>query len=364
MKEKQLKADESARQPQPTAEERLIAAFVRMAKRRHSVPCPDAEEAWEDIGGRLGAATPGHDADDERRRSAAVIRRLKIWAVAATGVAAALIGVIAVITLSHKDENARYVALDYEDSLSPVFIKQDDEKPVDLTDRDSLDLYRSQHPRAHGKTKRQQLSTPRGMDFKLILSDGTEVWLNAESTIKFPSAFSHGERRVELEGEAYFKVAHSARKPFVVSTKRMGVRVLGTEFNIRCYSTGAPHVSLVRGSVEVLGVGGNDALCRLKPGQDAWLDGKAKLHVSQIDTYGVTQWTEGFFYFDDSTLHDILCELGRWYNLGVVFEQPQAANIKLHFSASRKDGINEAVSAINSMLDAEVSIEGNSIIVR
>jgi len=120
----------------------------------------------------------------------------------------------------------------------------------------------------------------------------------------------------------------------------------------------------VRGSVEVMEAGGSVSKCRLKPGQGAWFSGDGQLHVSEVDTYGVTQWTEGFFYFDDSTLHDILCELGRWYNLGVVFEQPQAANIKLHFSASRKDGINEAVSAINSMLDAEVSIEGNSIIVR
>jgi len=350
-------------QPQPTNEERLVAAFVRMAKRRHTVPCPDSSEAWEALDARL-SDTSSVRHDDEKERDKATIRRLKAWAVAATSVAAALIGVLVVLTFLYHDGAKRYVALDYEKTVAPVFIQQEDEKAVDLTGKDSLDLRRNTATRGAMGGKRQRLSTPRGMDFKVILPDGTEVWLNAESTIKFPSAFNHGARRVELEGEAYFKVAHNAQKPFTVSTKRMDVRVLGTEFNLRCYETGTPHVSLVRGSVEVMEAGGSVSKCRLKPGQGAWFSGDGQLHVSEVDTYGVTQWTEGFFYFDGATLHDILCELGRWYNLGVVFENPAAANIKLHFTASRKDGINEAVSTINSMLNAHVSVEETSIIVK
>jgi len=356
MKEKQLKADESARQPQPTAEERLIAAFVRMAKRRHSVPCPDAEEAWEDIGGRLGAATPGHDADDERRRSAAVIRRLKIWAVAATGVAAALIGVIAVITLSHKDENARYVALDYEDSLSPVFIKQDDEKPVDLTDRDSLDLYRSQHPRAHGKTKRQQLSTPRGMDFKLILSDGTEVWLNAESTIKFPSAFSHGERRVELEGEAYFKIKKDPLRPFIVQADGIETTVLGTEFNIKNGT-----VTLVNGSVKVRRQVSPESVV-MTPGQQASLIDD-KLKVAAADTLPYVYWRDGYLYYDNMTIRDIMRAIGSTYNMTVRCVNSDVLQQHMRFMAERDKGVDAAIDMMNRMGKVRVVRKDDLIIV-
>lgn len=363
MEKKQNIASEAALQPLPTQEERLMAAFVRMAKRRHAVSCPDAAEAWKSLEPRL-PRLDDNKPETEEQRLHATIRRLKLWASAATGVAAALIGVLIVLTLVHRESEKRLVALDYDDSPASIYIQQEDEKPVDLTGKNSLDLRRSPAVGGAKKGKQQQLSTPRGMDFKVILPDGTEVWLNAESTIKFPSAFNQGARRVELEGEAYFKVAHNAQKPFTVSTKRMDVRVLGTEFNLRCYETSAPLVSLVKGSVEVMDAGGNASKCRLKPGQGAWFDGKGRLHVSEIDTYGVTQWTDGFFYFDDSTLHDILCELGRWYNMGVVFENPAAASLKLHFTASRKDGISEALSAINSMLNAQVSVEGTSIIVR
>lgn len=97
----------------------------------------------------------------------------------------------------------------------------------------------------------QKLSTPRGMDFKVILSDGSEVWLNAESSLEFPSAFTSKERRVNLKGEAYFKVARNEQNPFIVTTDKMQVRVLGTEFNFRSYVSELSHVSLVSGSVEV-----------------------------------------------------------------------------------------------------------------
>lgn len=363
MEEQRHDIDETICQPHLNGDERLIAELVRMGKQRHIEPCPEPQTEWEQIESKLQDSEFEQAEESDRQRMSATIRRLKIWAVAATSVAAALISVLICTTFLNINDRSQYVALDYEESSDPVYIKQEDGQTVSLAGKDSIDFRKSTHYYNNKGGKKQQLTTPRGMDFKVILPDGTEVLLNAESTIKFPTSFLQGEQRIELEGEAFFKVAHNAHKPFTVDTRRMSVRVLGTEFNLRCYETGAPHVSLVSGSVEVLKAGEAVSECRLVPGQDAWRDADGALHVAQIDTYGVTQWTEGFFYFDDTTLHDILCELGRWYNLGVVFKQTAAMNIKLHFSASRKAGINEALSAINSMLNVSVKVEGTDIVV-
>ena len=213
------------------------------------------------------------------------------------------------------------------------------------------------------KPRPKRLSTPRGMDFKVILPDGSEVWLNAESTIEFPSTFLSGERRVTLEGEAYFKVAHDQEAPFVVSTKGMDVRVLGTEFNLKSYATSPTHVALVEGSVEVLRPGADQAAATLEPGREAWFDGEGQVQVQPVDVYAVTQWVKGFFYFDDSPLLDVLRDLGRWYNLGVIFRNPQAMSCQVHFSALRTGDIDLAIESLNRLRKFKVVLEDNNIVV-
>lgn len=209
----------------------------------------------------------------------------------------------------------------------------------------------------------QKLSTPRGMDFKVLLPDGSEVWLNAESTIEFPVSFTGSNRIVTLKGEAYFKVARNEQQPFIVNTERMAVRVLGTEFNLKSYKEETPHVSLVKGKVEVLQGNDDSNAAQLKPGQDAWVDKHGSMHVREIDTYAVTQWIRGYFYFDDAPLVDILRDLSRWYNCGVVFNNRAAMDWHLHFSASREGSLDQAVEDINRLCKAKITIEDNDLVV-
>lgn len=364
MEEKRIDIDESGLSPAPDMEERLIAELVRMGRRRHAVPCPDAEAEWGRVALRLQDEPLSPAEEPERPAARAAVRRLRLWAVAATAAAAALACALIVSLYTRRGGAEGVVALAYDGTPQRVTLKAGGDSMVDLSSKDSITYYGKALSGARRQPRQQQLSTPRGMDFKVVLPDGSEVWLNAESTIKFPSSFIQGERRVELNGEAYFKVARNAAKPFLVTTERMNVRVLGTEFNMRSYKAEAPNVSLVKGSVLVINPETGAAECRLKPGQNAWRDSKGTLHVGAVDTYGVTQWTEGFFYFDDVPLVNILRELGRWYNLGVVFKRPAAASLKLHFSASRQEGISEALASINNMLDVSVTVEGTDIVVR
>lgn len=364
MDEKHNNTDADQQQPQLTQEELKLKDLVRMAEARRFVPCPDPLREWERVKSRLDSHTFGDEELPVAQPTTANMRGLKLWAYAATAIAAAFAGALMFVTYNNNKDDGSLVALDYDRSPQQITLTQDDEEAIDLSGKDSITYFNKRQQHSRKQPRQQQLTTPRGMDFKVILSDGTEVWLNAESTIKFPSSFLSGERRVELNGEAYFKVAQNPHRPFTVTTERMNIRVTGTEFNLRSYETEAPCVSLVSGSVTVINPDSKAAECRLQPGQSAWRDSKGAFHVGKADTYSVTQWVEGFFYFDDAPLVNILRELGRWYNLGVVFKDTSMADYKLHFSASRSDDLNETLSTISNIVKAQVAVEGTDIVVK
>ncbi|SHG08873.1 FecR family protein [Pedobacter caeni] len=164
------------------------------------------------------------------------------------------------------------------------------------------------------------ISTPRGGVYQVNLPDGTHVWLNAASSIKFPTTFAHlSQRKVELRGEAYFEVAKHKKLPFIVSTAEQQVEVLGTHFNINSYDD-EPEVktTLLEGSVKVSA--GN--VMFLKPGQQATLSdhssGKIKIGPADIDQ--VMAWKNGFFHFEKENLHSVLRQISRWYDIDLVYK--------------------------------------------
>ncbi len=202
---------------------------------------------------------------------------------------------------------------------------------------------------------------PRGKLYKVTLSDGTEVWLNADSRLSFPAKFTGEKRQVELVGEAYFKVTKDARHPFFVKSGNVYTKVLGTEFNFRSYGNAAPEVALVKGCVQVNDVASNRSV-KLAPGQAATIESN-KIAVNTINTEYYTQWKEGVFYFDDASLLDILKELGRWYNVGIEIEDTKLANYTLHFIANRDESLEQIVSDLNFFSYLNVSKKGDKLII-
>lgn len=207
------------------------------------------------------------------------------------------------------------------------------------------------------------VSIPSGQVYKIILSDGTEVWLNADSRLIFPTRFVGSKRQVRLEGEAYFNVARNERAPFVIETDKITTQVLGTEFNVKTYKNSDAHVTLVDGSVKVL-MSEINAEVLLKPGEDiAYAD--EEFQIKEVDTSYYTQWRDGYFYFDDMYLSDILSDLGRWYNITIEIERDSLLmNQKLHFIADRDEDIDHVVENLNAFNYLSVTKKENKLLVR
>ena len=162
--------------------------------------------------------------------------------------------------------------------------------------------------------------TPRGGQYAVVLSDGTKVWLNAASSLKYPVAFTGNERNVELTGEAYFEVAKDATKPFFVKSNSQTVEVLGTHFNINSYADEkATKTTLLEGSVKVSNLA-NASVIKLKPGQQA-VNGAGQMHIIyNADIDEAMAWKNGKFLFNDTELQTIMRQLSRWYDVDVEYK--------------------------------------------
>ncbi|OMP79672.1 MULTISPECIES: FecR family protein [unclassified Chitinophaga] len=163
------------------------------------------------------------------------------------------------------------------------------------------------------------IHTPNARQFKLVLPDGTTVWLNAGSSLKYPTAFTGSDRTVTITGEAFFDVAKDAVHPFVVEVaNQMKVQVLGTQFNINAYTDEQQiKATLIQGSIRV---NKGAAAVVLQPGQQAQVNDDITVN-SHINTAQVTAWKDGVFNFDDLGVEAVMHQLARWYDIEVVYEQ-------------------------------------------
>ena len=163
------------------------------------------------------------------------------------------------------------------------------------------------------------VSTPRGGEFQIVLPDGTRVWLNAESSIKYPTAFASNKRLVEITGEAYFEVAKNAAKPFIVQTHHSRVEVLGTHFDVMAYDDEAVQkTTLLEGSVKI---SNSTASLVLKPGQQAQLSAAQGLRlVDNVNVDEEVAWKNGLFQFSDADIKSIMRQAARWYDVQVIYQ--------------------------------------------
>jgi ferric-dicitrate binding protein FerR (iron transport regulator) len=190
------------------------------------------------------------------------------------------------------------------------------------------------------------MHTPRGGQYRLMLPDGTQAWLNAASSVTYPVAFTGNERKVQVTGEVYFEVAKRKKMPFIVQLKDGAeIKVLGTHFNVNAYSNEpAMRTTLLEGSVKV-SLGTQSAL--LQPGQQAVVKNSIQVQ-KQVAMEQVMAWKNGLFNFEDAALDEIMRQLERWYDIEIVYEG-KVPQIELAGKLTRDVSLNDLLPALGKM---------------
>lgn len=201
-----------------------------------------------------------------------------------------------------------------------------------------------------------EIEVPWGTEFQLKLSDGTKIYLNSVTRVRYPVAFPKGERRIELEGEAFLEVANDSARPFIVETKYMDVQVLGTKFNISAYGDDPTVMTtLVEGAVRVNSEE-NGVEAVLKPSEQLVFDKEEKTaEVRKVDVKYYTAWRDGWFRFQDVALEDLMKVLMRWYDLEVVYADPEVKEYRFGCNFSRTSSIETLIKVFGE--NGKIKIE-------
>ncbi|NQX39129.1 FecR protein [Pedobacter steynii] len=219
-------------------------------------------------------------------------------------------------------------------------------------------IYKQKHPGTTVKPEYNTLTTSRGEQYQVFLPDGSKVWLNAASSVKFPLSFGAlKERRVYLTGEAYFEVSKDKLRPFRVVSEQQVVTVYGTHFNINSYGDeAAVKTTLLEGSVDVNGT-------LLKPNQQAVLAG-GKINVIPVRVENVVAWKNGYFRFSSESLESIMRKVSRWYDVEVEFQNPSLKNVEFGGVVTRYTTISKVLEMLELTEEASFELKGKTIIVK
>ncbi|WP_104385422.1 FecR family protein [Sphingobacterium sp. HMA12] len=299
-----------------------------------------------------------------------------------SAVAASLVLVLGISYLSRRQSNTTAIV---HDTLQQADIQPGGNKAV-LLSSDGSTIQLSEHSNtilvganiryADGPDLRQNLDTtsisaapifhtlqtPRTGAYNIVLADGTKVWLNAYSSLKFPSRFDSKERVVELLGEAYFEVAHNKKQPFKVRSKEQTVEVLGTHFNISAYASEPTVTTLLEGAVKVNRMANNSSVL-LKPGQQSTIKEDTKqIQLAHINTEHAVAWKNGYFNFDNETLPSILNKIERWYDVEFTYEKTPSAKTYIG-AVSRSRNLSAVLRALEAAADVKFKRTGRKIVV-
>ena len=259
--------------------------------------------------------------------------------------------------------------------LSPVLTLDNGEK-YQLDPEEQTEIYVNEEVKAYqagggliyDTTARQEenkynrIEVPRGSEYWIVLPDGTRVWLNAATELKYPAAFHAKERRVYLKGEAYFEVAPDKNRPFYVETEEVKIRVLGTVFDVNTHYTRGVRTVLVEGAVAL--EWGDQKEIRMKPGELADFDRTTtEVTLKEVDVTSYISWKEGYFVFEDEPLEEIMHTLSLWYDKEFLFVGKRSR--ALHFSGhiKRYERIETILSAITDVTGVEFRMNGQIILI-
>lgn len=207
-----------------------------------------------------------------------------------------------------------------------------------------------------GKSAYNTLRVPKGGTYQLSLSDGTQVWLNANSSISFPVVFTGSKREVRLEGEAYFDVTSDAKRPFIIKTQGTSVEVLGTQFNINSYEKDVA-TTLVHGSVRLTATNGATAM--LSPGEQGVIAG-SQIKIDAANLRKNIAWKNGEFYFKRDKLSDVVHQIALWYNIEVVMDT-NLADINITGSIDRDVKLSEVLRMLKYITKLDFDLEDRTL---
>jgi len=221
---------------------------------------------------------------------------------------------------------------------------------------------RAANNKAQSTKQFNELETSRGEQYQVVLPDGSHVWLNAASSLKYPVVFSGKERVVELTGEAYFEVAHNKAMPFKVKTQQQEVEVLGTHFNVNAYNDeNTTATTLMEGSVKVTSVAHHKNIL-IKPGQQSTVNSKG-MQVQQVDTDEAIAWKNGYFLFNNESLESIMRKISRWYNVEVVYKSDAPRSMVFSGTVSKYKNVSQVLKTLELTNSVHFRIDNSKITV-
>lgn len=204
------------------------------------------------------------------------------------------------------------------------------------------------------------VETPRGGQYQIQLPDGSKVWLNAASSLRFPSQFRGKERKVELRGEAYFEVTKHSQQAFKVVSEHLEVQVLGTNFNLSDYDDTMSKTTLINGSVKIKH---GDQTKLLKPGQQALLHQKEVLSIlDNVDIESEIAWKNGLFIFKDASIQRVMEQIARWYDIEIEYRGPRSKKL-LNGSVSRNVNLSELMNML-AYTGVDYEIQERKVIIK
>lgn len=214
-----------------------------------------------------------------------------------------------------------------------------------------------------GEEKYNEISVPRGGEYHLTLSDGSQVWINSETTVKYPVVFKGRERKIYVSGEVYVNAAKDISKPFLVRTDDFTLQVLGTQFNIRTYKDEhTAFATLVEGSVSIKD--GSGSYFKLKPAEQLSYD--KKQHISRVNSVEVdlyTSWKDGIYIFEKQRLEDVLSTISRWYDLTFFYTNPELKNTTFSGRLRRYDSASILLNLFEQLGGVTFQVNGRTVVV-
>ncbi|UCS95011.1 DUF4974 domain-containing protein [Echinicola marina] len=325
-----------------------------------------AKKAWPGFSKKINAQLP-------RRKS----RPMFFWG----AVAASIVLFFAILTILKPALFQEEIPMQVDSSIIPgsekAILMMDDGSSYNLSSGKALSLeidgaeissqgttlkYNS-NKEVVKEVKYNTLVIPRGGQFNLTLADGSRVWLNAGSSLKYPTAFVGKDRVVELTGEAFFEVSRNKEKPFKVLSQGQVVQVLGTSFNISSYQEeGEIYTTLVEGKVNVYLEEVPENPLLLSPNQQSvFIKGQNTIEQRMVDVEEYISWKEGWFYFKDKPLEAIMQDMARWYDVTIKFDNEQAKKLPFTGKVRRYERLEDVLKLLEKTRDIKFKIERRTI---